>query len=90
MPVERMTVAGAYDKIEGHEALCAERYSRIHESIDEIKGGMRWIIGGLATIVMGLLAWMAVQLYSLEPLRIAAAARPVPAPTLAPASSPNP
>jgi hypothetical protein len=34
-----------------------------------------WLLAGLASLVFGLLAWMAVQLYALEPLRVAAAAR---------------
>lgn len=63
---ERQTVAGAYAKIDGHEELCAERYK-----------GIEWklhiIMGGLATIFVGLLSWMAIQLYTLEPLRVAAA-----------------
>lgn len=35
-----------------------------------------WIMGGLATLFLGLLGWMAVQLYALEPLRVAAASAP--------------
>lgn len=70
MTADRRTIAGAYLKIEAHEALCAERYKGIEEKL-------HWLLGGLASLVLGLLAWMAVQLYSLEPLRVqAAAARP--------------
>jgi hypothetical protein len=34
-----------------------------------------WLLAGLASLVFGLIAWMAVQLYTLEPLRVAAANR---------------
>lgn len=64
----RRTVSGAYLKIEAHEALCAERYRGIEEKL-------HWVLAGLATLMFGLMAWMAVQLYALEPLRVAANAR---------------
>lgn len=63
---ERRTVSAAFVKIEAHEALCAERYRGINEKL-------HMIMGGLATLFLGLLGWMAVQLYTLEPLRVAAA-----------------
>ncbi len=65
---EKKTVAGAYAKIEAHESLCALRYKGINEKL-------HWILLGLATLVVGLMSWMAVQLYSLEPLRVIAAER---------------
>jgi hypothetical protein len=76
MPEPRPTAAGAYQRIEAHEALCAERYKGIEEKL-------HWLLAGLASLVFGLLAWMAVQLYALEPLRVAAATR-VGAPAIAP------
>lgn len=62
---EGQTVAGAYAQIQSHEVLCAERYKNIQEK-------MNWILGGLGIIFIGLVGWMAVQLYTLEPLRVAA------------------
>ena len=35
--MERQTVAGAYAKIEGHEDVCAERYSNINTTLGELK-----------------------------------------------------
>ncbi|HYE45711.1 MAG TPA: hypothetical protein VEA44_08045 [Caulobacter sp.] len=66
MSEERQTVAGAYMKIAAHEELCAERYRGINEKLS-------WVLGGMATMLLGLLAWSLVQLYSLEPLRARAA-----------------
>lgn len=61
-----MTIAGAYARIANHEQICAMRYGPIFRFL--------WgISAGVALIVVGLLAWMAVQLYSLQPLRVAAA-----------------
>ena len=52
----------AHMKIEAHEQLCAERYRNISDKIN-------WMLMGTGSIVVGLMAWMAVQLYALEPLR---------------------
>lgn len=65
---ERQTVAGAYAAIESHENLCAERYRGINEKL-------HWIMAGMGATLIGLIGWMAVQLYTLEPLRIAAASQ---------------
>lgn len=62
----RQTVAGAYQAIEAHEKLCAERYRGINQKLG-------WVLSGLAMLFVGLLTWAFVQLYALEPLRIAAA-----------------
>ncbi|MDB5431095.1 MAG: hypothetical protein JWP35_2211 [Caulobacter sp.] len=80
MAQPRQTVAGAYQAVADHERLCAERYRGINEKLG-------WILGGLATLFFGLLGWMAVQLYTLEPLRVAAAAQ---AAAAAPPSPPPP
>ncbi|MBX3479989.1 MAG: hypothetical protein KF842_06290 [Caulobacter sp.] len=58
----RLSLAGAYQRLAAHEDLCAERYRGINEKLS-------WILGGLATMVLALLAWALVQLYALEPLR---------------------
>lgn len=69
------TVSGAYARIEDHESRCLERYETIHATMAELKGLLKWLVGGVGTIFFGLMCWMGVQLYTLEPLRIAAAAR---------------
>lgn len=58
-------MAGAYQAIQSHEDLCAERYRGINEKL-------HWILGGMGTTLLCLFGWMAIQLYTLEPLRIAA------------------
>lgn len=76
----RQTVAGAYQKIEAHEDLCAERYRAIHGAIADLKLGARWIIGLLATVAVSLIGWLGVQVYDLN--REAATVRPQPIPAV--------
>lgn len=64
MTDERQTVAGAYQKIEGHEALCAERYLRINSALDKLEGSARQHERAAWGIVLALVAWMAVQLWN--------------------------
>lgn len=64
MPTQ--TLSGAYQAQADHEKLCAERYRSINEKLG-------WLMMGLAGLFAGLMGWMAVQLYALEPLRVAAA-----------------
>jgi len=59
------SLAGAFAKIDAHEELCSERYRGIDEKL-------KWIMTGLGVLFIGLLGWMAFQLYLLEPLRVAA------------------
>lgn len=61
----RQTVAGAYAKIDAHEELCAERYRGINEKLG-------WMLKGFVGLVLALLAWSMVQLYTLEPVRVLA------------------
>lgn len=52
---ERKTVAGAYTEIANHERECALRYQRIDEKLDDVKTGLRWmiglVVGGLVSLV---------------------------------------
>lgn len=57
------SLGGAYDRIAAHEELCAERYKGINEKLD-------MLIKGAGLVIVGLVSWMAVQLYTLEPLRV--------------------
>lgn len=57
------TLAGAYDKLEGHERLCAERYLNIHGRIDLLFKVIGWggaLVAGLAISIGG---WSLNRLY---------------------------
>lgn len=58
------TVGGAYQKIEAHEDLCAERYKSINTTLEDLKEGQRNHAKAAWGIVLALLAWMGVQLWS--------------------------
>lgn len=61
------TVAGAYQKIEAHEDLCAVRYAAINVTLGELKQGQKAHSNAAWGIVLALLGWMAVQLWSSIP-----------------------
>lgn len=68
---ERQTVAGAYQKIEAHEDICAVRYESINKTLDELKAdvkGSRNVVWG---VLISLLGFMAVQLWTGQQDRIA-------------------
>lgn len=68
---ERQTVAGAYQKIESHEELCAERYASIHEKLTDFKGTLNKIVWGVISILLSVVGFMAVQLWeSVKPQRM--------------------
>lgn len=80
MTAGKQTVAGAYSKIERHEAECALRYEALGNAISGVKGeteaikkGIRTALGMLATIVISLVAWLASQLYGYVQRDIASA-----------------
>jgi hypothetical protein len=52
---ERMSGVEAW--ITGHEALCAERYGGL-------KSDLRWLIRGMFGMLIGIMAWLAVQLWN--------------------------
>lgn len=69
----RQTVAGAYLKIEGHERECALRYEALGKGISDlsneqasIKSGIRAGLWMLATIGLGVIGWLGVQVYELN------------------------
>lgn len=43
--------------IEGHDRLCAERFQALRADI-------RWALGGLVSLMVVLIGWMAMQLYN--------------------------
>lgn len=60
----QQTISGAYDRIESHEDLCAERYANIHASIGDIKAWMKWGVGGVLALAASLFGFMAQELYA--------------------------
>lgn len=50
--------------IENHEEICAERYAGIHASMGEIKNILKWAGGTLFSIIISLLAWLALQQFN--------------------------
>lgn len=63
MSSESKTVAGAYDKIEAHEDLCAVRYGQINSTLTELKAGQQAHQRAAWAVVMALVAWMGIQLW---------------------------
>jgi len=60
----RQTVAGAYQKIEAHEELCAERYANIHAKLDEVKGDQKAARNAMFGLAMAIVGWLVVQIYT--------------------------
>lgn len=60
----RQTVAGAFQKIEAHEDLCAERYKAINDTLKDLKGSAKQHERAAWGIVLALVAWLGVQLYN--------------------------
>ncbi|TCS14532.1 hypothetical protein EV278_107181 [Caulobacter sp. BK020] len=77
-------MAGAYAKMEAHEDLCAERYGNIHAAITELKADSKQGRNALYGLVVALLGWLMLQVYS----DLKSAARPPPAPAAMVAVSP--
>lgn len=68
-------MGGAYQKIEAHEELCAERYANIHTTLSDIKGEQKTIRNAAWALLMAMIGWLAVQVYdSVKPKTPAAAA----------------
>jgi hypothetical protein len=77
MTEARQSIAGAYQKIEGHERECAIRYAGIIEALADVKSDLRWIIRGGAVVVLSVLAWGGAQLWSTVQPKAEAHALPV-------------
>jgi len=67
---ERQTVAGAYDKIESHEQLCAERYRAINEGMGDMKGTLNKVVWLAVSCLIALVGWMGVQMWDGTQARI--------------------
>lgn len=57
MSTGRQTLAGAYDAIDNHEKVCAQRYETINFKIGLIFKVFAWGLPLGATITIGLAAW---------------------------------
>ena len=49
-----------------HEKECALRYGELNASIRDLKDGMKWVIRLAVGIMLGLIGWLAVQLWEAE------------------------
>ena len=58
--------------VKGHEALCAERYG-------DLKGNVTWLVRGVFSMLVAIVAWLGIQLWTSAQARIYALeqARPV-------------
>ena len=55
--------------VEGHERLCAERYG-------SLRGDLKWILRGVIGLLLGVSAWLAIQLWNGAQARISDLERP--------------
>ena len=62
MPERNQTVAGAYDRINSHEARCDERYKTINWKLN-------LLVSVMITMIGALLGWALLEVYTLQPLR---------------------
>lgn len=73
---ERQTVAGAYEKIESHEEICAVRYEAIGKTLQEVKDGLKGHNRAAWAIAMSILGFLAVQAWNGAQDRLAHLERP--------------
>lgn len=59
--VARDKATKAADDIEGHEALCAERYKNINDTLGTIKRILAWAGTTIFGLLVGTLGWLVVQ-----------------------------
>ena len=62
-------VSALEEWVKGHEALCAERYG-------DLRDNMRWLIRGVFGMLIGITAWLGVQLWTGQTARVSALERP--------------
>ena len=60
---ERKTVEGAYQKIASHERECALRYQSLEDGIADLKDTLKAARKGAWLIAVGVIGWLAVQVY---------------------------
>jgi hypothetical protein len=68
---ERKTASDAFAKaedalqrIDSHEAICAERYKNINDTLGEVKGAVKEHQRAAWGVVIALIAWMALELWN--------------------------
>jgi hypothetical protein len=74
-PGERLTALEQW--VKGHEQLCAERYGDLREN-------MRWLVRGVFGLLVGVVAWLGVQLWAGAQARVDALERAAAAAAAAP------
>jgi hypothetical protein len=60
------------DRLSLHEQICTLRYKVLEEKMDNLGKRLNWMAASVWGLLVGLVGWMAFQLYTLEPLRAAA------------------
>lgn len=60
----RQTVAGAHERMDGHERLCTLRHETIMAAIEDLKDGQKWVIRGVIGMLLAVVAWSGAQLWS--------------------------
>lgn len=70
MSDEVKSVDGAYVRIEGHEELCAERYSNIRSELTELKTSSKNQQRIQWSVLIALLGFMALQLWNNDQARL--------------------
>jgi hypothetical protein len=73
---ETKTVAGAYAKIESHEELCAERYTNIHTTLEDLKGSSKALTRTAWGVLLAVLAFLAQQFMTSNSSRLDRLERP--------------
>lgn len=59
--VARDKAQKALDNIEGHEDLCAERYTNINDTLKTIKSILGWAGAAIFSVMAGTLGWLVAQ-----------------------------
>jgi hypothetical protein len=74
---ERQTVAGAYQKIESHEEICAVRYQALENALGDLKTSIKGYNRAAWVIAVALLGWLGSQVWSQNQARVDRLERPV-------------
>ncbi len=62
-------VSALEEWVKGHEALCAQRYG-------DLKDTVTWLVRGVFGMLLAIVAWLAIQLWNGSQARLAGLERP--------------
>lgn len=62
----RQTVAGAYAKMDAHEAVCAERYDGINSQLKSLFGWVKMGVVAIITVLFMVAVGSLVELYRVQ------------------------